>query len=81
MAKKEEDFEKKLERLQKIVESLEGGSVALEKGVALYKEGMGLARDCRSTLDKARHEVEIQNKSGLEAFRFVGADDPGEEVE
>lgn len=59
MARTQDDFEGRLDRLRQIVERLEQGELPLEEGVALYKEGLQLAHVCRQDLERARHEIAI----------------------
>ncbi len=59
MARTQDDFEGRLDRLRQIVERLERGELPLEEGVALYKEGLQLAQTCRQDLERARHEIAI----------------------
>ncbi len=52
-----------LARLKEVVSALEKGDAPLEEAVALYKEGLTLAKDCRTRLETARHEVDILAKA------------------
>ena len=60
-AKKTDDltnFEEQFSRLQAIVQELESESLALEKGMALYREGLLCSQNCRTMLEKARHQLQ-----------------------
>lgn len=57
--KKENPFEKKMERLREIVSALESGDLPLDEGMALYREGVECSRFCRGHLERARHELAL----------------------
>ncbi len=65
---KNQSFEERMQRLQSIVNSMEKGDVSLDDSVALYKEGMQLSKECRTQLDKARHEIRLMTENGAENF-------------
>lgn len=67
MAKAQQTFEKRLERIREITALLEGGSLALEDGVKLFQEGMRLSRDCGAELEKARIIVETAGQDSASA--------------
>ena len=58
MAKAQQTYEKRLERIREITALLEGGELALEDGVKLFQEGVRLSKDCGAELEKARIIVE-----------------------
>ena len=57
--KKENPFEKKMERLREIVSALESCDLPLDEGMALYREGVECSRFCRGHLERARHELAL----------------------
>ncbi|GAB7080403.1 exodeoxyribonuclease VII small subunit [Megalodesulfovibrio paquesii] len=59
-------YDAQVARLKEVVTALERPDVPLEEAVALYKEGLTLARDCRTRLEQARHEVEQLAREGGE---------------
>jgi len=68
MAKTQQTFEKRLERVKEIVALLEGGDLPLEQGVKLFQEGVRLSRECGTELEQARIIVEnAGQESGPEA--------------
>ena len=58
MAKIQQSFEKRLERVKEIVALLESGDLPLEQGVKLFQEGVRLAKECGIELEQARIIVE-----------------------
>lgn len=60
--KKEESFEKSMERLEEIVRALEDGSAPLDASLKLFEEGMALVRRCSDRLDAAEQRVRILMK-------------------
>ncbi|PKN43639.1 MAG: exodeoxyribonuclease VII small subunit [Deltaproteobacteria bacterium HGW-Deltaproteobacteria-18] len=58
MAKTQQTFEKRLERVKEITALLEGGDLPLEQGVKLFQEGVRLSRECGAELEQARVIVE-----------------------
>lgn len=58
MAKTQQTFEKRLERIKEITALLEGGDLPLEQGVKLFQEGVRLSRECGAELEQARIIVE-----------------------
>lgn len=58
MAKTQQTFEKRLERIKEITALLEGGDLPLEQGVKLFQEGVRLSRECGAELEQARVIVE-----------------------
>lgn len=58
MAKTQQTFEKRLERIREITALLEGGDLPLEQGVKLFQEGVRLSRECGTELEQARVIVE-----------------------
>ena len=73
-----ETFDTRLTRLQEIVALLEAEALPLEEGLALYKEGMGLSKECREQIERARHEILLYTESGPQPFTPENeADDDG----
>lgn len=60
--KKEESFEKSMERLEEIVRALEDGSAPLDASLKLFEEGTALVRRCSDRLDAAEQRVKILMK-------------------
>ncbi|NLW80856.1 MAG: exodeoxyribonuclease VII small subunit [Desulfovibrionales bacterium] len=58
MAKTQQTFEKRLERIREIVSLLETGDLPLEQGVKLFQEGVRLSKECGIELEQARIIVE-----------------------
>jgi exodeoxyribonuclease VII small subunit len=58
MAKIQQTFEKRLERVREITALLESGDLPLEQGVKLFQEGVRLSRECSAELEQARIVVE-----------------------
>lgn len=58
MAKTQQTFEKRLERIREITALLEGGDLPLEQGVKLFQEGVRLSKECAAELEQARVIVE-----------------------
>ncbi len=56
--KKENSFEKNLQKLEDIVNKLESGEIGLEDSVKLYDEGMKIKKVC----DKKLKDIEMQIK-------------------
>jgi exodeoxyribonuclease VII small subunit len=58
MAKAQQTFEKRLERVREITALLESGDLPLEQGVKLFQEGVRLSKECAAELEQARVIVE-----------------------
>lgn len=52
-------FEEAFARLEHIVGKLEGGQASLEESLRLFEEGVGLARLCRSRLERAERRIRV----------------------
>ena len=76
MAKIQQTFEKRLERVKEITTLLEGGDLPLEQGVKLFQEGERLSKECAAELDQARIIVE---SAGQESSAQTGTA-PGDEA-
>lgn len=76
MAKIQQTFEKRLERVKEITTLLEGGDLPLEQGVKLFQEGVRLSKECAAELDQARIIVE---SAGQESSAETGTA-PGDEA-
>jgi len=76
MAKSQQTFEKRLERVREITTLLEGGDLPLEQGVKLFQEGVRLSKECAAELEQARIIVET---AGQQSAAQSGAD-PGEQA-
>ena len=76
MAKTQQTFEKRLERVREITALLEGGDLPLEQGVKLFQEGVRLSRECATELEQARIVVE---SAGQESSAQSGTG-PGDEA-
>jgi exodeoxyribonuclease VII small subunit len=76
MAKIQQSFEKRLERVKEIVALLESGDLPLEQGVKLFQEGVRLAKECGIELEQARIIVE---SAGQESAPEPGSA-PGEDA-
>lgn len=76
MAKIQQTFEKRLERVREITALLESGDLPLEQGVKLFQEGVRLSRECSAELEQARIVVE---SAGQESSVQPGTG-PGDEA-
>jgi len=76
MAKTQQTFEKRLERVREITALLESGDLPLEQGVKLFQEGVRLSRECSAELEQARIVVE---SAGQESSAQSGTG-PGDEA-
>lgn len=70
MAKIQQTFEKRLERVKEITALLEGADLPLEQGVKLFQEGVRLSKECTAELEQARIIVE---SAGQESAAESGA--------
>ncbi len=61
-AKKQPNFEEKMQRLQVIVEQLEAPATTLDESLILYREGHELTRACREHVEQARNELRVLNE-------------------
>lgn len=57
-AKKQQDFEKIIDRLEEIVTSLEDEQLPLEKSIELFTEGVELALAAREKLEGGERKVQ-----------------------
>lgn len=57
--KKEQSFEKSLERLEEIVDLLESGEFPLEESLTLFQEGVSLVKQCNQKLETFENSVKI----------------------
>ncbi len=53
------DFEEAMAELEEIVHTLEDGQIGLVESLARYEKGVGLLRQCYSTLDGAQRRIEL----------------------
>jgi len=74
MAKIQQSFEKRLERVKEIVALLESGDLPLEQGVKLFQEGVRLGKECGVELEQARIIVESAGQSAPEPGLVPGED-------
>lgn len=63
-------FDEVLGELERLVETLEQGDLSLEDSLAHFERGIGLARECRESLQSAEQQVQILLERD--------ADDPGD---
>lgn len=75
MAKTQQTFEKRLERIREITALLESGDLPLEQGVKLFQEGVRLCGECGAELEQARVVVETADR---QAASENGADSGGQ---
>lgn len=52
-------FEEALRELEQLVEQLEQGDLTLEQSLAQFERGVGLARECRDSLNAAEQKVQM----------------------
>ena len=57
--KKELSFEESLEKLESIVKEMEGGDLTLKDLMSHYSEGVGLAKNCMSSLERAEQRMDL----------------------
>ena len=57
--KKEQTFEKCLERLEEIVDLLESGEFPLEESLTLFQEGVSLVKVCNQKLESVEKSIKI----------------------
>ena len=51
------NFESSLLELENIIKTLESSEVTLEESIALFEKGVGLADNCRKTLETAEQKI------------------------
>jgi exodeoxyribonuclease VII small subunit len=56
--KKNEDFEKSLERLEELVDEMEGGELSLEEMIKHFEEGSKLVGLCSKKLNEVEQKIE-----------------------
>ncbi len=74
MAKIQQTFEKRLERVKEITAMLEGGDLPLEQGVKLFQEGVRLSKECAAELEQARIIVESAGQEPSEQSGTASGD-------
>ncbi len=52
-------FEQALTELEELVEQLEAGDLSLEAALERFERGVGLARECRRSLEAAEQKVQM----------------------
>lgn len=52
-------FDEALGELESLVETLEQGDLSLDESLAHFERGVGLARECRASLQSAEQKVQI----------------------
>lgn len=52
-------FDEALADLENLVETLEQGDLSLDESLAHFERGVGLARECRASLQSAEQKVQI----------------------
>jgi exodeoxyribonuclease VII small subunit len=52
-------FDEALGELENLVETLEQGDLSLDESLAHFERGVGLARECRASLQSAEQKVQI----------------------
>lgn len=74
--KKEQSFERSLERLEEIVELLESGEFPLEESLTLFQEGVSLVKLCNQKLESVEKSVKILiNENGEFNEKDFGVDE------
>lgn len=68
MAKKEESFEKSLQRLEEIALLLESDEIGLDESIKLYEEGIELSKKCYEKLKNAELKISELNKQFEKEF-------------
>ena len=71
-SKKKLSFEQALDALNETVTAMESGELSLEDSLAAFEKGIGLVKDCQTTLDSAEQKVQklIETQQGLETTDF-----------
>jgi len=75
MAKAQQTFEKRLERVREITALLESGDLPLEQGVKLFQEGVSLSKECAAELDQARIIVESAGQESAAQSGIASGDE------
>ena len=74
--KKEQSFERSLERLEEIVDLLESGEFPLEESLTLFQEGVSLVKLCNQKLESVEKSVKILiNENGEFYEKDFGVDE------
>ena len=58
-ARKNINFEDKLNGLEDIVRQLEDGELSLEASLSAFEQGVKLTRECQAALDSAQQKVQL----------------------
>jgi exodeoxyribonuclease VII small subunit len=53
------DFEQSMQALETLVSQMETGEMTLEESLAAYERGVGLYRQCQTTLEQAELRVRV----------------------
>jgi len=75
MAKAQQTFEKRLERMREITALLESGDLPLEQGVKLFQEGVRLSKECAAELEQARIIVESAGQESAAQSGIASGDE------
>lgn len=75
---KQPDFETSLQQLEAVVERLETEQLGLDASLKLYQDGMGLVRQCRTTLDEAKQIVEMVDGEENNGNDLINTDEANE---
>lgn len=70
--KKAPAFEKSLGELEQLVQQMDSGELSLEQSLKAFEKGIGLIRQCQSSLQDAENTVQqlINDQGSLEATEF-----------
>jgi exodeoxyribonuclease VII small subunit len=69
-------FEQALSELEQLVEQLEGGDLSLEESLERFERGVGLARECRESLEAAEQKVQmlVEQEGSSELADYTASD-------
>lgn len=68
MAKKNDSYEKMMERLEEIVQKMENSPLSLEETIQLYEEGVSLSNRLYKLLNDAEGKIKILTSEGEKNF-------------
>jgi len=58
------NFSEKMSELDKILKKLEGEDLPLEEALSEFEKGIGLVKECRLFLDKAKQKITLLTDGG-----------------
>lgn len=69
-------FEHSLKQLESLVKKMDSGELSLQESLLAFEEGIGLIRQCQTSLQNAEQKVQmlIENNGELETRAFKETD-------